>query len=262
MQVVILAGGLGTRLMEETTSRPKPMVEIGGRPIIWHIMKYYEYFGYSDFVICLGYKADFIKDYFIRYFYNYSNIIVDVSDNSIEVINPPKENFRIKLIDTGLNTNTAGRIKRVLKYIDGEEFMLTYGDGLSNVDINELLLQHRSKNAVVTLTTIKNSGRFGNLRFDENGVIEKFVEKPEGDNMWINGGFFVVNKKIEKYLTGDVDDVQWERGPLVELASDRNLCAYTHYGFWKAMDALRDKIELEDIWNSGNAPWKLWEENY
>ena len=258
MQIVILAGGLGTRLMEETTLRPKPMVEIGGRPILWHIMKYYEKFGFNDFVICLGYKGDVIRNYFINYYYNNSNIKIDVSNNEIEVINNPSENFSVKLIETGVKTNTAGRIKKILPYIDSEEFLLTYGDGLSDVNLDDLICHHRKNNSLVTLTTVKNSGRFGNIKFNGNGVVEKFIEKPEGDNMWINGGFFIMNKSISEYLDGDVDDVQWERGPLIKIANDGKLSAFKHQGFWKAMDALRDKIELEEIWESGNAPWKIW----
>jgi glucose-1-phosphate cytidylyltransferase len=215
MKVIILAGGLGTRLSEETTIKPKPMVEIGGKPILWHIMKYYSKFGFNDFVICLGYKGNLIKEYFINYYTHNSDLMVDLSNNEIKIIAPSKEEFKVTLIDTGLNTNTAGRIKRIKEYTDNDTFMLTYGDGVSNINLNDLLNFHKDKSRLVTLSTVQNPGRFGNLNLDEGGIVTSFQEKPEGDNMWVNGGFFVMEQGIFDYLEEiNVDDVQWEKGPL------------------------------------------------
>jgi glucose-1-phosphate cytidylyltransferase len=259
MKVIILAGGLGTRLSEETTIKPKPMVEIGGKPILWHIMKYYSKFGFNDFVICLGYKGNLIKEYFINYYTHNSDLMVDLSNNEIKIIAPSKEEFKVTLIDTGLNTNTAGRIKRIKEYTDNDTFMLTYGDGLSNINLNDLLNFHKDKSRLVTLSTVQNPGRFGNLNLDEEGIVTSFQEKPEGDNMWVNGGFFVMEQGIFDYLEEiNVDDVQWEKGPLLEIAKNNQLAAFKHFGFWKPMDALRDKIELDEYWNKGDAPWKIW----
>ncbi len=259
MKVVILAGGLGTRLSEETTLKPKPMVEIGGKPILWHIMKYYSKYGFNDFVICLGYKGNLIKEYFINYYTHNSDLRVDLNNNEIKIIAPSKEQFKVTLIDTGLNTNTAGRIKRIKDYTDNNTFMLTYGDGVSNINLNDLYNFHKEKSRLVTLTTVQNPGRFGNLKLDERGIVTSFQEKPEGDNMWVNGGFFVMEQGIFDYLEEiNVDDVQWEKGPLLEIAKNNQLAAFKHLGFWKPMDALRDKIELEEYWNKGDAPWKIW----
>jgi glucose-1-phosphate cytidylyltransferase len=259
MKVIILAGGLGTRLSEETTIKPKPMVEIGGKPILWHIMKYYSKFGFNDFVICLGYKGNLIKEYFINYYTHNSDLMVDLSNNEIKIIAPSKEEFKVTLIDTGLNTNTAGRIKRIKEYTDNDTFMLTYGDGVSNINLNDLLNFHKDKSRLVTLSTVQNPGRFGNLNLDEGGIVTSFQEKPEGDNMWVNGGFFVMEQGIFDYLEEiNVDDVQWEKGPLLEIAKNNQLAAFKHFGFWKPMDALRDKIELDEYWNKGDAPWKIW----
>jgi glucose-1-phosphate cytidylyltransferase len=259
MKVVIFAGGLGTRLMEETEARPKPMVEIGGKPILWHIMKIYEKHGYTDFVLCLGYKAQFIKQYFLNYFLYNSDVTIELEQNKIDVHFSNTESFKVTLADTGLYTNTAGRLKRVQKYIDGERFMLTYGDGLSNVNLDELIQFHESCGKQVTLTSVKIPGRFGNLETDENGVVNHFEEKPDGDGMWINGGFFVMEPGVFKYLDGDMDNVQWEKDPMAKIAKDGQLAAYRHHGFWKCMDALRDRVELEEMWNSGKAKWKIWE---
>lgn len=258
MKVVILAGGLGTRLMEETEARPKPMVEIGGKPILWHIMKIYEHYGFNEFVICLGYKASFIKEYFINYYLHNADITVDLSNNDLTVHLPNKETFKVTLIDTGLNTNTAGRIQRIKKHVENETFMLTYGDGVSNVNIPELVQFHKNSGKIATLTAIQMPGRFGNIEIDENQHVKEFIEKPAGDGVWINGGFFVMEPEIFKYLEGDIDDIQFEKGPLIQLAKDGNLAAYKHTGFWKCMDALRDRIELENLWYSGNAEWKIW----
>jgi glucose-1-phosphate cytidylyltransferase len=258
MKVVILAGGLGTRLMEETEARPKPMVEIGSKPILWHIMKIYESFGFNDFIICLGYKAQTIKEYFLNYYLHNSDVTIELNNNKIDVLFSNSESFKVTLVDTGLHTNTAGRIKRVQKYINDETFMLTYGDGLSDVNLQELLEFHNNHGKIATLTSVQLPGRFGNIEMDSNGSIQSFIEKPLGDGVWINGGFFVLNKEIFQYLEGDVDDVQWEKLPLIQVANDKQLVAFKHYGFWKCMDALRDRIELEQLWSTGNAKWKNW----
>jgi glucose-1-phosphate cytidylyltransferase len=258
VKVVILAGGLGTRLMEETESRPKPMVEIGGKPIIWHIMKIYEHYGFREFIICLGYKAEFIKDYFTKYYLNNADITVDLKENSLEVHKSSQESFKVTLVDTGLNTNTAGRIKRIKDYLDDKSFMLTYGDGVSDVDIVKLIEFHKKQGKFATLTTVQVPGRFGNIEMSDVGNVTNFEEKPKGDGMWINGGFFVLEPQIFDYLEEDMDTVQWEKGPLKNIASDGQLAAYRHTGFWKSMDALRDRIELEDLWRSSNADWKIW----
>ena len=259
MKVVILAGGLGTRLMEETGSRPKPMVEIGGKPILWHIMKMYSKYGYNEFIVCLGYKGNIIKEYFINYFTHNSDLTVELKNNKINIHASSNENFIVTLIDTGLHTNTAGRINRIKEYTKNETFMLTYGDGVSDVNIDELLKFHKNNNSIVTLTSVQNPGRFGNLDINNNGQVNSFQEKPEGDNMWINGGFFVMEQPIFDYLNiENIDNIQWEKGPLIQIAKDGKLSAFKHNGFWKPMDALRDKIELETLWDSQKAPWKTW----
>ena len=213
MKVVILAGGLGTRLMEETEARPKPMVEIGGKPILWHIMKIYESHGFNDFIICLGYKAQSIKEYFYNYFLHNSDFTINLESNKIEIHKTNSESFNITLVDTGLNTNTAGRIKRIKNYIGEETFMLTYGDGVSDIDIRKLISFHKAHGRLATLTSIKMPGRFGNINMSEFGEIDEFVEKPEGDGMWINGGFFVLEPGIFNYLNENMDEIQWEKGP-------------------------------------------------
>jgi glucose-1-phosphate cytidylyltransferase len=258
MKVVILAGGLGTRLMEETESRPKPMVEIGGKPILWHIMKLYEHYGFNDFVICLGYKATQIKEYFFNYYLHNSDLTIEVDNNNIEVHYSNTESFKVTLIDTGLNTNTAGRIKRIQKYIMNSTFMLTYGDGVSDVNLNKLIEFHKKSGKIATLTSIQMPGRFGNIETNESGIVEKFQEKPQGDGIWINGGFFVLEPQIFEYLEGEMDAVQWEKGPLIEIANDGQLASYKHNGFWKCMDAIRDRVELEELWNNNKAKWKVW----
>jgi len=258
MKTVIFAGGLGTRLMEETEARPKPMVEIGGKPILWHIMKLYEHHGFNDFILCLGYKSHMIKEYFFNYYLYNSDVTIELEKNHVDVHYSSAESFKVTLVDTGLNTNTAGRLKRIEKYVRGETFMLTYGDGVSNVDIKGLIDFHKSTGKAATLTSIQVPGRFGNLETDESGIVGNFQEKPEGDGMWINGGFFVLEPEIFEYLKGDMDNVQWEKGPLTAIANDRKLAAYRHSGFWKCMDALRDRIELEQLWNSDQCPWKTW----
>jgi glucose-1-phosphate cytidylyltransferase len=258
MKIVILAGGLGTRLMEETEARPKPMVEIGGKPILWHIMKIYEHYGFNDFVLCLGYKAAYIKEYFFNYYLHNSDVTIEVAKNKLEVHYTNTESFKVTLVDTGLHTNTAGRIKRIKGYLNNETFMLTYGDGVSDLDIHKLLAFHKEKGRIATLTSIQVPGRYGNIEMSENGIVDHFQEKPDGDGMWINGGFFVLEPTIFQYLEGDMDAVQWEKGPLIEIANAGQLAAFKHYGFWKCMDALRDRIELDQMWNSGKALWKLW----
>jgi glucose-1-phosphate cytidylyltransferase len=258
MKVVIFAGGFGTRLMEETEARPKPMVEIGGKPILWHILKIYESFGYNEFIICLGYKASYIKEYFYNYYLHNSDVTIELANNNINVHHTATESFKITLIDTGLNTNTAGRLKRIKKYVDGETFMLSYGDGVADIDINELMSFHRRSNRLVTLTSVQIPGRFGNLEINSQGDVVRFTEKPDGDGIWINGGFFVLEPGVFDYLEDEMDEIQWEKGPLEQIARDNQLSAYQHHGFWKCMDALRDRIELEDLWKSGNAKWKIW----
>ncbi len=258
MKTVILAGGLGTRLTEETSVRPKPMVEIGGKPILWHIMKIYAQYGYNDFIICLGYKGHIIKEYFINYYLYNSDITVEVGSNKLDIHYKSGESFKVTLIDTGIETNTAGRIKKIQQYTGDETFMLTYGDGVSNINIPELIKFHKSKGKLATLTSIQLPGRYGTLDIAEDGSVQHFQEKPDDDGIWINGGFFVLEPGIFDYLEGDVETVQFEKGPLVKIAQDNQLSAYRHYDFWKCMDALRDKIELEDLWKNGNAPWKTW----
>jgi glucose-1-phosphate cytidylyltransferase len=258
MKVVILAGGLGTRLMEETEARPKPMVEIGGKPILWHIMKIYEAYGYNDFVLCLGYKAQTIKEYFLNYYLYNSDVTVELEKNKVDVHFSNSESFKVTLVDTGLNTNTAGRIKKIQKYVANETFMLTYGDGVADINIKDLVKFHKSHGKLATLTSIQTPGRFGNIEMDEQGIVQHFVEKPQGDGMWINGGFFVLEPEIFNYLQGEIDDIQWENKPLKEIAEDGQLSAFRHNGFWKPMDALRDRIELEQLWVSGKAKWKIW----
>lgn len=258
MKVVIFAGGFGTRLMEETEARPKPMVEIGGKPILWHILKMYEHHGYNEFVICLGYKATFIKEYFYNYYLHNSDVTIELAKNNVEVHLSETESFKITLIDTGLHTNTAGRLKQIQKYVKDETFMLTYGDGVADVNLTELLHFHQSHGRLATLTSVQVPGRFGNLEINTQGEVDSFIEKPAGDGMWINGGFFVLEPGIFKYLEGDMMDVQWEKEPLGAIAQDQQLAAYKHSGFWKCMDALRDKQELDALWTSGKAKWKTW----
>lgn len=256
MKVVILAGGIGTRLSEETDVRPKPMVEIGGKPILWHIMKTYAHYGYTEFIICLGYKGYLIKEYFHHYFLHQSDVTIDLEKNSAEYHNPKAEPWRITLVDTGLNTMTGGRIKRIRNYLMNQPFMVTYGDGVGNVDLEALVQFHRQCGKIVTVTAVQPSGRFGALEIDERGSVRSFVEKPAGDNAWINGGFFVMQPEILGYIAGD--ETVLEREPLHRVATEGQLTAYRHRGFWQAMDTLREKNQLEEIWNTGKAPWKTW----
>jgi len=257
MKVVILAGGLGTRLSEETDLKPKPMVEIGGRPILWHIMKNYSYWGFNDFVILTGYKSHVIKDYFINYYARYSDITVDMANNSVEIHQHRNEPWKVTMLYTGQDTMTGGRIKKAQDYIGNERFMLTYGDGVSNVNIPELIKSHEQSKKLATMTAVQLSGRFGALVIKDNNMITSFMEKPKGDESWINGGFFVCEPKVFDYIK-DGDKTIFERAPLENMANDGQLNAFKHEGFWRPMDTLRDKIELTDMWMDGNAPWALW----
>jgi len=252
MKVVILAGGFGTRLSEETELKPKPMIEIGGRPILWHIMKLYSHYGFNDFIICLGYKGYVIKEYFLNYFVHMSDITVDLSCGSTEIHNTYSDPWKVTLVDTGLNTMTGGRIKRVKDYINNETFMMTYGDGVGDVDMRALLDFHRKHGKLATVTAVQPSGKFGAITIGNNNSIETFIEKPAGDGSWINGGFFVLDSSVINYVNGD--NTIWEREPLEQLARDRQLMAYKHKGFWKPMDTLRDKRELDDFWIGGIFP--------
>lgn len=259
MKVVILAGGLGSRLSEETHLKPKPMVEIHDRPILWHIMKSYSYYGFNEFVILTGYKSHVIKDYFVNYYTRYSDITVDMINNSVSIHKIRQEPWKVTMLYTGQNTMTGGRIKRAEEYLKNERFMLTYGDGVCDLDINELLAFHEKNGKIATLTAVQPSGRFGSLDIGEDSIIKVFAEKPKGDNAWINGGFFVCEPEIFNYID-DNDEVIFEREPLSRLAHEGELIAYKYDGFWKAMDTLRDKIELSDLYKSGQAPWVKWKE--
>lgn len=257
MKVVILAGGMGTRISEETVVRPKPMVEIGGKPILWHIMKIYSHYGFHDFIICLGYKGYMIKEYFSNYFLHMSDVTFDMRTNSMKVHQQYAEPWNVTLVDTGMDTMTGGRIKRVAPYIGNETFMLTYGDGISDVNIKKLLEYHKNHHKLATVTATKPSGRFGALNLDASDKVASFQEKPAGDGSWINGGFFIFESKVLDFIAGD--DTIFEKEPLEQMARDRELVAYRHHGFWHAMDTLRDKNHLETLWQSGKAPWKVWE---
>jgi glucose-1-phosphate cytidylyltransferase len=254
MKVVILAGGLGTRLSEETTLRPKPMVEIGGKPILWHIMKIYARHGFNDFVVCLGYKGYVIKEYFANYFLHMSDVTFDLANNRLEVHHAQAEPWRVTLVDTGDATLTGGRVKRVASYL-GDEFMLTYGDGVADIDIGQLVTFHRAQGTLATVTGVQPPGRFGALELDGTRATG-FREKPVGDGGWINGGFFVLNKKVIDYIAGD--STSWEKEPMERIAADGQLSVHIHDGFWQPMDTLRDRSQLEALWASGKAPWKTW----
>ena len=258
MKVVIFAGGLGTRISEETDTRPKPMVEIGGKPILWHIMKMYSSYGFNDFVICLGYKGYVIKEYFMNYFLHNSDISIDLADNKMEIHGTRSESFKVTLVETGMSTKTAGRLKQVQKYIGNEDFLLTYGDGVSDVNITELVSFHKKNNKIATVTSVQPDARFGGMDIAPDGGVNAFREKSKADAQWINGGFFVLKSDVFNYLQKDMSNIMWEDEPLEKLTADRQLVAYKHRGFWKCMDALRDKIELNELWESGNAPWKIW----
>lgn len=256
MKAIILAGGLGTRISEETHLRPKPMIEIGGRPILWHIMKGYSAHGINEFIICCGYKGYLIKEYFANYFLHMSDVTFDMASNKMEVHQRYAEPWRVTLVDTGENTLTGGRLKRVAEYVQDEEaFCFTYGDGVTNVDISALTAFHRQHGKLATVTAVQPPGRYGSLDMDD-GLVRGFVEKPKGEGGWINGGFFVLSPKVLDGIDGD--ETSWEEGPLDELAAAGQLMAFEHHGFWQPMDTLRDKNNLESLWQSGRAPWKIW----
>jgi len=257
MKVVILAGGLGTRISEESHLKPKPMIEIGENPILWHIMKIYSHYGFNDFTICLGYKGYVIKEYFANYFLHNSDVTFDLGQNSMKIHDSAAEPWKVTLVDTGLTTPTGGRLKRIRQYLGNETFLMTYGDGVANVNINKLLEFHRGHGRHATITAVQPPGRFGALAFEGNGdVVSNFQEKPQGDGSWINGGFFVLEPQVLDYIASD--DILWEKEPLSELSRDGQLMAFRHAGFWKPMDTLRDKVDLEEQWRTGDAKWKVW----
>ena len=255
VKAVILAGGLGSRLSEETATRPKPMVEIGGKPMLWHIMKIYADHGIEDFVICLGYKGYLIKEYFANYYLHTCDVSFDLAKGDIEVHRSETEPWRVTLVDTGEQTMTGGRLKRVLPYVDREDFCFTYGDGVADIDISALLAFHRERGKIATVTAVQPPGRFGALEV-EGDEVHKFEEKPRGDGGWMNGGFFVLSPRVLEYIDGD--DTVWEQGPMRTLAREGELAAYRHVGFWQAMDTLRDRNRLEQLWSTGQAPWRTW----
>lgn len=257
MKVVILAGGFGTRISEESVFKPKPMIEINGDPILWHIMKYYSFYGFNEFIICLGYKGGLIKEFFANYYMLMSDITFDFTQQGKQITHlNVAEPWKVTLADTGLDTMTGGRIKRVKDYIDDETFMLTYGDSVCDVDLNSLFKFHKSKNKLCTITAIRPQGRFGGLGINDNNIIESFREKDPKDSGWINGGFMVIEPKVLEYIKGD--ETIFEKDPLETLANENQLSAYKHSGFWQCMDTLRDKILLEELLEKGKAPWKLW----
>lgn len=256
MKVVLLAGGAGTRISEETSVRPKPMIEIGGKPILWHIMKIYSQFGFHEFVICLGYKGYVIKEYFANYFLHTSDVTFDLARNKMTVHQNFSEPWVITLVETGPETMTGGRIRRVKEYVGNDTFMLTYGDGVSNINIAELVKFHRNHGKVATLSATQPSGKFGSIHITDNNIITSFQEKPKGDGGWINGGFFVLNPEIFSHIAGD--ETIFEKEPLEELAAEKQLVAFKHGGFWQPMDTLRDKMYLEALWSKDAAPWKTW----
>jgi len=256
MKAVLLAGGLGTRISEETSVKPKPMIEIGGKPILWHIMKIYAAHGVNDFVVCLGYKGYVIKEYFANYFLHMSDVTFDMRNNSTTIHNNTAEPWTVTLVETGEETMIGGRIKRILPFVEGDDaFCLTYGDGVGDVDIRAVIDLHRRSGRLATVTATQPPGRFGAIEFDGDTVLG-FKEKPQGDGGWINGGFFVLSPKVGSYIEGDTS--VWEREPMEQLAAERQLGVHFHDGFWQPMDTLRDKIYLEGLWSSGNAPWKIW----
>lgn len=258
MKVVILAGGFGTRISEETDYKPKPMVEIGGKPILWHIMKTYSYYGFNEFVILTGYKSHVIKDYFINYYTRYSDITVDMAKNSIEIHKTRQEPWKVTMLYTGEKTMTGSRIKKAQSHIGNETFLLTYGDGVADVDIPATIKSHEKSGKLLTMTAVQLAGRFGALVIKDNDLITSFMEKPKGEESWINGGYFVCEPEIFDYIA-DGDDVTFEKKPLETLAKEHKLNAYKHYGFWQPMDTLRDKNQLTEMWQNGKAKWAIWE---
>lgn len=256
MKVVILAGGRGTRISEETVNIPKPMVGIGGKPILWHVMKIFSHFGFNDFIVCLGYKSYMIKEYFSHYYLHMSDITIDMKKNDIKVLSTATDPWKITLVDTGLETMTGGRLKRIKKYIGNETFMMTYGDGVGDINIKGLLSFHKRHGKLATITAVQLAGRFGALKLDSSDNITNFLEKPKGDGGWINGGFFVLKPQALDYIEGD--KTIWEYHSLKKIIKDNQLAGYKHRGFWKCMDTIRDKAELEELWEANNAPWKVW----
>ena len=256
MKAVILAGGAGTRLAEETSVRPKPMVEIGDKPILWHIMKLYAAHGIDEFIVCLGYRGYVIKEYFLNYHLHRSDVTFDLAQGTMDVHQNGAEPWKVTLIETGEATMTGGRLKRALPYVGDEDFCLTYGDGLADVDLGALIELHRREGALATATAVQPIGRFGALNMNGGPRVDRFEEKPKGDGAWINGGFFVLSPKVGEYIAGD--ETIWEQQPLQRLAADGELASYRHKGFWQPMDTLRDKLHLQDLWTAGEAPWKVW----
>ena len=259
MKTVILAGGYGTRISEESRLRPKPMVEIGGKPVLWHIMKQYSHYGINDFIICAGYRQHTIKEWFADYFLHTSDITFDFTrDDKIIVHNKRAEQWRVTVIDTGLKTMTGGRLKRIRQYLDEDIFFMTYGDGVSDINIDDLLMFHKCHGRLATMSAVKPESRFGTIDFEQNGKVNAFREKNEADTGYINAGFMVLNKKVLDYVEGD--SIMFERQPMEKLAADGELMCYRHNGFWQCMDTMRDKTKLEDLWESGDAPWKVWKD--
>ncbi len=256
MKAVILAGGLGTRISEETESKPKPMIEVGAKPLLWHVMKIFSAQGIDEFVVCLGYRGYVIKEYFANYYLHMGDVTFDMKDNRMEVHQSGAEPWKVTLIDTGPATMTGGRLKRVLQYVDGDEFCFTYGDGVADIDLPALIEFHRGQDRLATVTAVQPSGRFGALDI-EGDSIRRYEEKPKGDGGWINGGFFVLSPKVGEYI--EDDSTVWEQQPLQRLAEEDQLSAYRHQGFWHAVDTVRDKRHLQELWDSGSAPWKLWQ---
>ena len=259
MKVVILAGGLGSRISEESHLKPKPMIDVGERPILWHIMKIYSHYGFNDFVILTGYKQEVIKDYFVNYYLNNSDVTVDLSNNEVTVHRNRCEPWKVTLLYTGRNTKTAGRIKKAQKYIGNEAFMLTYGDGVGDISIPALIENHKQSGKLCTLTAYQPEGRWGALGIDEDGTVLKFSEKPKESGAWINAGFFVCEPEVFDYIPEDSEEMMWEQDPLKNLAKDGKLNSYKHTGFWHAMDMLKDKEDLNKMWAADAAPWKIWE---
>ncbi|OGF50836.1 MAG: glucose-1-phosphate cytidylyltransferase [Candidatus Firestonebacteria bacterium RIFOXYA2_FULL_40_8] len=256
MKVVILAGGRGTRISEESNLKPKPMIEIGEKPVLWHIMKIYSHYGYNDFIICLGYKGYVIKEYFANYFLHQADVTISIENNKMKIHKSKSEPWKITLVDTGLETMTGGRLKRIKEYVENENFMMTYGDGVSDVDLNRLVKFHKKNGRMATITAVQPIGRFGALKIDNNDNVIEFNEKPKGDDVWINGGYFVLTPKVFDYIASD--ETIFEKEPLREISKIGQMSAYKHSGFWQPMDTLRDKNYLDELWNTGNAPWKTW----
>jgi len=257
MKVVLLAGGLGTRLSEETVLKPKPMVEIGGMPILWHIMKIYSAYGFNDFVVCLGYKGYIVKEYFANYFLHKSDVTIDLKNNAIKVHESEAEPWKITLVHTGDESMTGGRIKRIQKYVNDETFMLTYGDGVGDINITNLFDHHKEHGKLCTVTSVQPSGRFGALDLSENDKVNSFLEKPKGDGSWINGGYMVCEPGVFDYIKQG-DATIWEQDPMQNIALDGQMYAFKHNGFWRPMDTLKDKHDLNEMWDNGNSPWKIW----